>query len=114
MRKISTIILAGAGIAAMSLVGTGVASAASASTQSAAPVPTKAVVTSTTTTHTQPLLSALKTGTVYPGAEVEVRCYVPGQVVGGSDIWFMLGGGLGFGPRASIQPESGSVPECLS
>ena len=111
MRKISTIILTGAGIAALSLTAVGISSAESANPAAAA---TKGVVTSTTTTHTHPLLSAPKNSTLHPETPVEVRCYVPGQMVDGSDIWFMLGGGLGFGPRAAIQPDSGAVPACLS
>lgn len=111
MRKISTIILTGAGIAALSLTVAGISSAESVNPAAAA---TKAVVTATTTTHTHPLLSAEQTSTLHPGTPVEVRCYVPGQTVDGSDTWFMLGGGLGFGPRAAIQPESGAVPACLS
>ena len=111
MRKISTIILTGAGIGALSLTAAGSSSAESANPATAA---TKGVVTSTTTTHTDPLLSAPKNSTLHPGTAVEVRCYVPGQMVDGNDIWFMLGGGLGFGPRAAIQPDSGAVPACLS
>jgi hypothetical protein len=111
MQKIATIILTGAGIAALSLTAVGISSAASAAPAAA---PTPGVVTSTTTTHTHPLLSAEQTSTLHRGTPVEVRCYVPGQMVDGSDIWFMLGGGLGFGPRAAIQPDSGAVPACLS
>ena len=55
MRKISTIILTGAGIAALSLTAVGISSAESANPAAAA---MNGVVTSTTTTHTHPLLSA--------------------------------------------------------
>jgi hypothetical protein len=111
MRKTLTIALTGLGIAALSLTAAGVSAAESATTT---PVPTKAVVTSTTTTHSLPLLSAEKKSTLHPGTPVEVHCWTSGQVVNGSDVWFQLGGGLGFGPRAAVQPESGQVPACLS
>ena len=113
MRKISTILVTAAGIAAMSLATAGVSSASENSAPSDAPTATsRGVVTSTTTTHAAPYLAADKTGTLYKGSPVEVRCWVPGQVVDGKEIWFMLGGGLGFAPRAAIQPDS-TVPSCL-
>jgi hypothetical protein len=107
MRKITKMLVTGGGIAAMSLAAMGVASApAGAST----PVMGKVVVK--TTTHTDPFLAAEKVSTLYPGSEVEVRCWVEGQTVHGSDIWFMLGGGLEFAPRTAVEP-SASVPSCL-
>jgi hypothetical protein len=110
MRKIRTILVTGAGIAAMSLAAAGAASASETASQSG-PVPGK--VTSTTTTHVAPFLGAQKVSTIYPGSQVEVRCWVPGQVVDGNDIWFMLGGGLDFAPRAAIEASS-TVAPCLS
>jgi len=110
MRKLSKILVTGAGIAAISLTAVGISSAESANP--AVATTTKGIATSLTTTHTHPLLSAPKTGTLHKGTPVEVRCWVDGQVVGGSDKWFMLAGGLGFGPRAAIQPDS-AVPACV-
>ena len=107
MRKISTVLATGVGIAALSLAAAGVASASESSSK---PVP--GTVMSTTTTHTGPYLAAQKVSTLYPNSPVEVRCWVPGQMVGGSEIWFMLGGGLDFAPRAAIEP-SAAVPSCL-
>ena len=109
MRKISTILATGVGVAAMSLAAVGVASASEAANQSR-PVP--GTVIATTTTHTMPYLAAEKVSTIYPGSSVEVRCWVPGQTVHGSDVWLMLGGGLDFAPRTAIEP-SASVPACL-
>jgi len=109
MRKISTILMTGAGIAAMSLAAAGVASASETATPSGA---TPGKVVSTTTTHVRPYLAAEKVSTLYPDSEVEVRCWVPGQMVHGSDVWFMLGGGLDFAPRSAIEP-SAAVPSCL-
>ncbi len=109
MRKITTILVTGAGIAAMSLAAAGVASASESASQSSA---STGKVLSTTTTHTRPYLAAEKVSTLYPGSQVEVRCWVPGQMVHGSDVWFMLGGGLDFAPRSAIEPSS-AVPSCL-
>jgi hypothetical protein len=109
MRKISTILVTGAGIAAMSLAAAGVASASETETPSSV---TSGKVVSTTTTHVRPYLSAEKVSTLYPDSEVEVRCWVPGQMIHGSDVWFMLGGGLDFAPRSAIEP-SAAVPSCL-
>jgi hypothetical protein len=109
MRKITTMLVTGGGIAAMSLAAVGVASASESAGVSNA---SAGKVISTTTTHTQPFLAAEKVSTLYPGSQVEVRCWVPGQMVHGSDIWFMLGGGLDFAPRTAIEP-SASVPSCL-
>ena len=113
MRMFSTVLVTVAGIAAMSLATAGISSAS----ENSAPAQTstakaQGVVTSTTTTHAAPYLAADKTGTLYKGSLVEVYCWVPGQVVNGNEIWFMLGGGLGFAPRAAIQPNS-TVPSCL-
>ena len=110
MRTLSKFIVTGAGIAAISLTAVGMSSAESANP--AVTSTTKGVVTSLTTTHTQPLLSATKTATLHKDTRVEIRCWIDGQVVGGSDKWFMLAGGLGFGPRAAIQPDS-AVPACV-
>ena len=110
MRKITTMLMTGAGVAAMSLAAVGIASASEGANQSR-PVP--GTVISTTTTHTLPYLAAEKVSTIYPGSPVEVRCWVPGQTVQGSDVWLMLGGGLDFAPRVAIEP-SASVPACLS
>jgi len=109
MRKITSILVTGGGIAAMSLAAVGVASASETADQ-ARVSPGKVI--STTTTHTRPYLAAEKVSTIYPDSEVEVRCWVPGQMVHGSDVWFMLGGGLDFAPRSAIEP-SGAVPSCL-
>jgi hypothetical protein len=109
MRKITTMLMTGAGVAAMSLAAVGVASASETVNQSRA-VP--GTVTSTTTTHTHPYLAADRISTIYPDSPVEVRCWVPGQIVDGNEIWFMLGGGLEFAPRAAIDA-SASVPSCL-
>lgn len=110
MRTLSKVIVTAAGIAAISSTAVGISSAESANPAVAAT--TKGVVTSLTTTHTYPLLSAQQTATLHKGTPVEVRCWVDGQVVGGSEKWFMLAGGLGFGPRAAIQPDS-AVPACV-
>lgn len=109
MRRISAIVLTAAGIAALTLTAAGASSASEVSNLTAEPI--HASVTSKTTTHSQPLLGAPKTGTLHKGMDVGVWCWVPGQVVNGSDVWLMLDGGLGFGPRASIQADS-SVPRC--
>ncbi|MGS0684936.1 hypothetical protein ACVBEQ_07260 [Nakamurella sp. GG22] len=110
MRALSKAIVTGVGIAAISLTAVGISSAEQANPAVAAT--TKGVVTSLTTTHTHPLLSAPLTATLHKGTPVEARCWVNGQVVGGSDKWFMLAGGLGFGPRAAIQLDS-AVPACV-
>jgi hypothetical protein len=109
MRKITTMLVTGGGIAAMSLAAMGVASASETAGSS---TPVMGKVVAKTTTHTDPFLAADKLSTLYPGSEVEVRCWVEGQTVHGSDIWFMLGGGLDFAPRTAIEP-SASVPSCL-
>ncbi len=110
MRAFSKAIVTGLGIAAISLTAVRISSAEPANAVIAST--TKGVVTSLTTSHTHPLLSAPQTATLHKGTPVEVRCWVNGQVVGGSDKWFMLAGGLGFGPRAAIQPEA-TVPACV-
>ena len=110
MRKITTILMTGAGIAAMSLAAAGVASASESASQSSA---STGKVLTTTTTHTRPYLAAEKVSTLYPNSPVEIRCWVEGQMVHGSDIWLMFGGGLDFAPRSAIAP-SASVPACLS
>ena len=111
MRKFHTIVLTALGVAAISLATAGAATASENLAPGQTSALSKGIVTSTTTTHASPYLAADKTGTLYKGSAVEVRCWVPGQVVDGNDIWFMLGGGLGFAPRAAIQHEVG-VPDC--
>jgi hypothetical protein len=108
MRKFTTMLMTGAGVAAMSLAAVGVASASE--TVQSQSIPGKVI--STTTTHTMPYLAADKVSTLYPNSPVEIRCWVEGQMVHGSDIWLMLGGGLDFAPRVAIEP-SASVPACL-
>ncbi len=109
MRKITKLLVTGGGIAAMSLAAMGVASASETGGSSTAVM---GKVVAKTTTHTDPFLAAEKVSTLSPGSEVEGRCWVEGQTVQGSDIWFMLGGGLEFAPRTAVEP-SASVPSCL-
>ncbi len=111
MRKFYTVVLTAFGVAAMSVATAGVASASGNLASAQTSTSSTGIVTATTTTHVSPYLAAEKTGTLYKGSPVEVRCWLPGQVVDGNDIWFMLGGGLGFAPRAAIQHEAG-VPDC--
>lgn len=111
MRKFYTVVVTAAGVAAFSLAAAGAASAENATAADTSAAVSRGTVTSTTTTHVMPFFASDKTGTLHKGSSVEVRCWTPGQVVDGNDIWFMLGGGLDFAPRAAIQHEAG-VPEC--